>query len=252
MIQEGIDILILSDYGSKEIMNQKSISIQIINESMSRIDWTKFHQVVLSKNENDWIEVGGNLTTDGLSCIYEENNEQFVIDTAPTTVEQMVDILVSYYNGDGKFKIKYKFTGEKESKAKEEEEKRNYKKWKQEFYQNRKKENIDEIRRVIIALLVIIALSILSYYWYTDELKFLMQKTEYSQAKIVNTQMRHIGRGYYLQYVTYEFDFKNKIYTGTYRAGKGLGKQEIGNFIKVKFSTSNPNRSKMIGNYKNN
>lgn len=227
MIQEGINIRIFSNYGSKEIMNQKNISIQLIKESMNRLDWNNYHQVILSKNENDWIEVGGNLTIDGLSCMYEENNEQFVIDIAPTTVEQMIDILLSYYNGDEKFKVKYKFTGEKESTVKEGGEKRNFIIWKQEFQQNQKKENIDKIKRVIITLVIIIVLSLMSYYWYTDELKFFGQKTKYSQAKIVNTQMRHIGRGYYLQYVTYEFDFKNKTYTGTFKAGKGMGKQKL-------------------------
>ena len=76
---EKISLLVLSDYGSVEKINLPNILENDIVTIMKDIDWRQFHQVVLSRNDNDWIEVGGNLGKDGLSCMYEENGEVFVI-----------------------------------------------------------------------------------------------------------------------------------------------------------------------------
>ncbi|TKG92004.1 hypothetical protein EYV94_20545 [Puteibacter caeruleilacunae] len=64
--------------------------------------------------------------------------------------------------------------------------------------------------------------------------------------------MKHIGKDYYLQYVTYEFTYNNKKYTGHFKAGNLLGKQKKGSYVRIKFSTSNPKRSLMKGVYRNN
>ena len=107
-----MELLVLSDYGSRENLKKKNPSESDILETMNSIDWNLFHQVCLSKNDYDWIEVGGNLKEDGLSAMYEKNNEQFVIDKAPSSINQLTEILLSYFNNDGKFNKKYKFTGE--------------------------------------------------------------------------------------------------------------------------------------------
>ncbi|MDB9836795.1 hypothetical protein OAC51_07825 [Flavobacteriaceae bacterium] len=107
-----MELLVLSDYGSRENLKKKNPSESDILETMNSIDWNLFHQVCLSKNDYDWIEVGGNLKKDGLSAMYEKNNEQFVIDKAPSSINQLTEILLSYFNNDGKFNKKYKFTGE--------------------------------------------------------------------------------------------------------------------------------------------
>ena len=107
-----MELLVLSDYGSRENLKKKNPSESDILETMSSIDWNLFHQVCLSKNDYDWIEVGGNLKEDGLSAMYEKNNEQFVIDKAPSSINQLTEILLSYFNNDGKFNKKYEFTGE--------------------------------------------------------------------------------------------------------------------------------------------
>lgn len=105
-------LLVLSDYGSREYLKKKNPSESDILETMNSIDWNLFHQVVLSKNNYDWIEVGGNLKEDGLSVMYEKNNEQFVINKAPSSINQLTEILLSYFNNDGKFNKIYKFNGE--------------------------------------------------------------------------------------------------------------------------------------------
>jgi len=107
-----MELLVLSDYGSKENLKKENPSESDILNIMNSIDWNLFHQVCLSKNDYDWIEVSGNLNEDGLAAIYEKNNEQFVIDKAPTSINQLTEILLSYFNNDGKFNKKYKFTGE--------------------------------------------------------------------------------------------------------------------------------------------
>ena len=71
-----MELLVLSDYGSEEILKKEEISESDILETMNAIDWNLFHLVGLSKNDSDWIEVGGNTGVDGLSVMYEKNNEQ--------------------------------------------------------------------------------------------------------------------------------------------------------------------------------
>ncbi len=249
--KQQIELLVLSDFGSKEEVKKTNVSLQEIQSVMDNINWEHFHQVVLSRNDYDWIEVGGNLKEDGLACIFEKDNEQFVIDEAPTSVKQMTEILISYFHNDGEFLRKNKFTGEKEEKKKKEEESKRYNDWKRKFEQESKREKKASIRKFLLASIILILLIFVSYNWFTGELQFFGQKTGYTKAKIVNTQMQHFGRGKYFQIVTYEFDYKNQKYSGKFRAGKGIGKQEVGGFVRIKFSTINPNRSLMKGVYKN-
>jgi hypothetical protein len=111
-----MNIVVLSYNGKVEKNQLENISAEDITKIMDSIDWNLFHQVILSRNKYDWIEVGGNLKEAGLSCIYEEKNEQFVIDIAPSTIDQLTDILLSYYSGDGEFKIENTFIGENKNR----------------------------------------------------------------------------------------------------------------------------------------
>lgn len=249
--EHQIELLVLSDYGSKEEIKKTNVSLQEIQSTMDNINWNHFHQVILSRNNYDWIEVGGNLNNDGLSCIYEKDNEQFVIDEAPTSVNHMAEILLSYFQDDGEFLRKNKFTGEKEEAKKKEEESKRYKDWKRKFEQESKREKKASIRKFLFASIILVLLLFSSYNWFTGELQFFGQKTEYTKAKIVNTQMQHFGKDKYFQIVTYEFDYKNQKYSGEFRAGKRIGKQEVGGLVRIKFSVANPNRSLMKGVYKN-
>ena len=247
---QQMELLVISDYGSKEEIKKTNVSLQEIQKIMDDINWEHFHQVILSRSENDFIEVGGNLNEDGLACIFEKNNEQFVIDEAPTSVEQITEILISYFKGEEEFLRKYKFTGEADEKTRKEEESKKYNEWKINYEKELKKENKLKIRRFILVNLIVISIATLAYFGFTGELKFIGQKTEFTKARIVNTQMQHLGRGKYLQIVTYEFQYSDKKYSGKFRAGKGIGIQKVGGFVKVKFSISNPNRSLMKGVYK--
>ncbi|WP_100609987.1 hypothetical protein [Confluentibacter lentus] len=248
MNHNNFEIEVISDYGSKPLLKQSITSIEIIIEIMNSLDWNDFQIVNLSKSCNDWISLSGNLSGDGLACVYKEKNQEFIIYSAPNTIQQMTEILVSYYKRDGEFKKKYKFIKEKNDyKSKESIDPLKYKKWKEKFLIRKKKEKIADVKKALLSILIIIFLSVIIYNWYTGELKFIGQNTTFTQATVVKTQMYHIGRGYYKQLVTYEFKYDDEIYQGTFKAGKSIGKQEVGNLIKIKFSISNPNRSLMVG-----
>lgn len=249
MGKNKVEIRVTSDYGSNEILRQANTTVEIIEETMNSLNWNEFQIVNLSRNDKDWISLSGNLSDEGLVCVYEENNEVYMIETPPNTIKEMKDILISYYEGDGKFKKKYKFVSEKFTKPNEPINQLKLKKWKENFLIRRKKEKIADAKKMLFSILITISLSVIIYNWYTGELQFIGQDTTFTQATVVKTQMYPVGRGYYKQLVTYEFKFDDKIYQGTFKAGKSIGRQKVGNLIKIKFSTGNPNRSLMFGFY---
>lgn len=144
------------------------------------------------------------------------------------------------------FKLKYKFSGNKVAEKNNDEDLKKLLEWRREFNINRKKEKSIKKRNIALTFLILICILIFGYFWFTGELKFIGHPVNYATAKVVNTKMHHIGRGNYMQTVTYKFEYENKIYTSTFEVGQGIGKQENGNLLKVKFSTSNPNVSKFI------
>lgn len=103
-------LTVYSNYGSEEKIISLNASSDLVNLTMNSIDWKKFHQVVLTKSNGDYMEVGGNITDDGLSVMYEESGNQFIIIQPPTSVDQMTNILESYFLEDGKFKLENKFS----------------------------------------------------------------------------------------------------------------------------------------------
>ncbi|MDP7288280.1 MAG: hypothetical protein QGH94_09845, partial [Phycisphaerae bacterium] len=70
---------------------------EIVRDTMLSLDWLGFHQVVLERLNGDWLEVGGSLDpNDGLSVAYGENGKESVIKVPPSTVDEMITILLSY------------------------------------------------------------------------------------------------------------------------------------------------------------
>ena len=157
-----MELLVLSDYGSRENLKKKNPSESDIRETMNSIDWNSFHQVCLSKNDNDWIEVGGSLKEDGLSVMYEKNNEQFVIDKAPTSINQLTEILVSYFNNDGEFKIKHKFTGENNNSNSNYNAEKVYK----QLFENEQKASFEKNKTEKYGIVEIIQLFLFAPYYF--------------------------------------------------------------------------------------
>ncbi|MFH0867308.1 MAG: hypothetical protein V1904_14025 [Bacteroidota bacterium] len=105
-------LTVIAGYGSEVKEISQYATVREITDTMNSINWKDFHQVVLTKDKNNWIEVGGNITDDGLSVVYAEDKTQYIIVDPPTTVEQMTAILLSYHAGDGRFKTENKFERE--------------------------------------------------------------------------------------------------------------------------------------------
>ena len=160
---------------------------------------------------------------------------------------QMIDILTSYFNEDGRFKVENSFNGEfKEDKP----NRTTGSNWEEEFARRQKEEKKTNVKHSAVALVVVILISLVSYSWYVDELQFFGQKTEFVKAEVIDTKMHHIGNGYYKQVVTYQFTHKEKVYTSSFKIGKSIGRRTVGEFLKIKFSVVNPKRSKIVGFYK--
>lgn len=168
-IYKRMELLVLSDYGAKENLKKKNPSKTDIIETMNSIDWNLFHQVCLSKNDYDWIEVGGSLQEDGLSAMYEINNEQFVIDKAPTSINQLTEMLISYFNNDNKFNKKYKFTGENNNSDSTYDEEKVYK----QLFENKRKASFEKNKTEKYGITEIIQLFIFApYYFIRGSYKF--------------------------------------------------------------------------------
>jgi len=101
MGKNKVEIRVTSDYGSNEILRQADTTIEIIEKTMNSLNWNEFQVVNLSRNDEDWISLSGNLSDEGLACVYEENNDIYIIVTPPNTIKEMKEILISYYEGDG-------------------------------------------------------------------------------------------------------------------------------------------------------
>jgi hypothetical protein len=162
--KQHIELLVLSDFGSKEEVIKTNVSLQEIQNVMDGINWEHFHQVVLSRSDYDWIEVGGNLKEDGLACIFEKDGEQFVIDEAPTSVREITEILISYFYNDGEFQRKYEFTGETKEEKKTEVESKKHQDWDRKHEQESKKEKIANFRRFLLVLVAVIAIVLITFF----------------------------------------------------------------------------------------
>jgi hypothetical protein len=124
-----------------------------------------------------------------------------------------------------------------------------YKIWKENYLIEKKNENRKSIIRISIVLFISGLIFTSTYLWSTDELQFIGQETEYCKAKVIKTNMHHIGRGFYMQTVKYEYAYNGQKYLDEFEVGIITGKQQIGGVIKIKVSKSFPHLSKYIETY---
>lgn len=104
---------VLSEYGSQHGLVDKHPTEKSIRATIRSLDWVGgFHQVVLVTSPGVSLEVGGSLDPDdGLAAVYRHSkNKTFQCPAKPpTTIENMEDLLVSFYFGDGRWKQMYDF-----------------------------------------------------------------------------------------------------------------------------------------------
>lgn len=100
-----IRLEVISEYGARTTEISDRSTPELIKEAMASLDWNRFHQVLLSKANGDWIEVGGSLIPgEGLSVTYVEADEQKVIARAPASVAELTGFLLGYLSGTDEWK----------------------------------------------------------------------------------------------------------------------------------------------------
>jgi hypothetical protein len=237
--------LIRSLIGEEELITDSPSENQI-SHLINSIDWGKFKTIRLRKDDNNWIEVSGSLVEDGLAIIYEEDGISFVTKDAPETLTQLEQALLSYFRGDGKYKdqefVNLGYTEPTPSPPE-------FQSWKIDFDLKRKADNRERISRFLVALFVIAITGILFFLWYNDELRFLGRETDYTIATVVETKKIAVKGGYILL-VKYEFEYDKLKHSGSFKAGKPIGKYYVGDRLKVKFVTKSPNVSKRVARLK--
>lgn len=68
------------------------------------MDWEDFNSVQLQQDKENFLNVSGNLSPDGLSIFFEEHGTQHVSDEAPESIAQLAKTLTLYLRGDKRFK----------------------------------------------------------------------------------------------------------------------------------------------------
>ncbi|WP_405604077.1 hypothetical protein [Polaribacter sp. Asnod1-A03] len=140
---------------------------------------------------------------------------------------------------------------EKYNSQKKKQESEKFNKWKIKYEKKKEKEKFDFLKPIFYTLLVISIAGISFYYWNSEEYKFIFNETKFVKAEIVETKMVHAGKGYYYQKIMFEYKFNNQIFKGDKKIGKRVGRKKKGDFIKLKISTENPERNKVLGYYNN-
>ena len=108
-LNSAFQFKIYSDYGTKNTLDTDNPSEDLIIKWMDKLDWTGgFHQVSLHKDKSNWFEVGGSLDpSDGLSGIVCIEGEQFVTPTAPVSLSEIKNLILSYYNQDSSWRSSF-------------------------------------------------------------------------------------------------------------------------------------------------
>ena len=125
-----------------------------------------------------------------------------------------------------------------------------YNNWKKSYLISQKSKSFSKLKPFLLATFIVFSIAAVLYYWNTGELQFLGKETDYAKAKIVNVKVYTTTPGYFMESATYEFKVDNKTYSGKFDVGKKVGLREEGEYVKVKYSTANPEQSIFIAVYK--
>ncbi len=110
---EDVPGLHVLSYGAEHTLVDKYPSERSIRATIRNLDWVDgFHQVLLVTSSGVSLEVGGNLDPDiGLASVYRDWKKEIyrVTREPPTTVQNMEDLLVSFYLGDGRWERMYDY-----------------------------------------------------------------------------------------------------------------------------------------------
>ena len=128
--------------------------------------------------------------------------------------------------------------------------KEDYNNWKKSYLINRKAKKFNRFKTFILAVLIVFSITAVLYYWNTGELQFLGKETDFAKAKLIKVKDYPTTPGYFKQLATYEFTVENKMYKGEFVVERKIGLREEGEYVKVKYSTANPEQSIFVAVYK--
>ena len=223
-----------------DIYELESSSRKEILKSLNLVMKERSYQVQVYKNSKDFIFF--QLDEHVLISHFNYNDKTYYRGSKTNPYESMIKTVDLYLSHQGSTVLERDFKNEEEQKRKYEKEK--YETWKKGYTKQLKKEKKLNIQRTILVSAIIGFIAIFAYLIWIDELRFLGRETEKINAVIIKTGLYHIGKGYYKQRVTYQFEFQGQNHIGRFNAGRRLGFQQKGDSVRVKFVTSNPEISK--------
>ena len=92
------------------------------------------------------------------------------------------------------------------------EAKRKFEQWKINYDKRKKKERFDFLKPIGITAILFVISSGIIYGIYSEEYKFVFQKTENVNAVIYKTGWSHLGKGYHVQKIEFSYKFDNTEY----------------------------------------
>ena len=235
-------------YKEDKVYEYNSDIISKISEKKNSFDLTSKFELTISK-ETTSLHIYRIQNNYHLSLIEFSEKSQ---ERTGIKIESLVIVnnFIDNYINELDFKVT-KNSIEKYSITKKKEKKENFNKWKIEYEKKREKEKFDFLKPILITLGIVFIFGISFYYWNSEEYKFIFNETDFVKAEITETKMVHAGKGYYYQKLIFEYEFENKKFYGEKTVGKRVGRKKIGDLIKLKISTENPERNKVLGYYNN-
>lgn len=103
----------------------------------------------------------------------------------------------------------------------------------------------------LLAIILLITILYLGFNNFEFPTYFWFSKTEKTKGEVTKVLPKHLGKGFYLQAVTYKYQVKDSLYKSTFNAGQSQGRQKVGDKILIEYSVSTPQKSKVVGYYRN-
>ena len=239
-------LLLTKGWKGEEREFSKTPNKQLISELIESLDWNDFNSIRLEKNYDNWIDVSGNTSSDGLSIVYVDEGVIHVSDDAPDSTTVLKSALISYFAGDNKFKS-LGFCSETNSNESANTN-FDYNHWKKEYEEKQVIEKKKNKISILVGLFITGLICLFFYLWITNELLYIGRETSYTNAQIVEFSYRPAFRTLH-KFAKYEFTYQNKKYHGYFDASRTYVYENIGDELKVKFVVNNPSISKREASY---
>ena len=211
-----------------------------ISEFVNSLDWNDFNAVHLAKNDQNWINVSGNISPDGLSIVYEEGGEQHVAGRAPSSIQELIDVILSYYSGDEQFK-NFDFDSYSEAEISMDDQR-----WLDEYERKyRRRRKLNKRAKVVIISIALVFFAYL-YLTYTGEIKFIGKASEQTIATVTEIKWRPRRP----QLVIYQFDYQGQTYTGHFKGRLKNRAHRPQDKVRIKFLINDPTVSKWLATLK--